>query len=194
MATLSLAAMLTMKSTQSTINKSMISTGGSFPTNAESLAGERWNVEKKRMEWNTELEAFRKRQEERMLWIEDSSNEAAKRTHEKIFFTVRWANPKLSSAFEKLLFEYCDHLLSPQPDAPFANMNFLVAWFGKYRIDPTWKVSNFIEALVARLRHIVLKRDRGIVKTFQHLQKKTEKLTVKKEGQLRWMMERNKVK
>ena len=75
-----------------------------------------------------------------MMWIHDSSNETAKRIHEKIFFTLRWANPKLSSSFEKVVLEFCDHLLSPNPDKPFPNQQVLNAWISKYRIDPYWKI------------------------------------------------------
>ena len=44
--------------------------------------------------------------------------------------------------------------------------------------------SAYIEAMSLQLRHVVLRRDKGIVRVHQHLVKQTEKKLIKKEGQV----------
>ena len=46
---------------------------------------------------------------------------------------MRWANPPLSLALEKLIIEYCDHLMGENPNMPFPKTNLLNAWENKYK-------------------------------------------------------------
>jgi hypothetical protein len=114
----------------------------------------------------------------------------AKELHEKIFFALRWVNPPLSSALEKLLLEYCDHLMGPEPDTPFPQATLLAAWKEKYRATQYEKAFLYISSLCSRMKSIVTRRDKGVVQTHEKMETTSTRITFRKEANLRWEMER----
>jgi len=158
------------------------------------LAPEHWSVEKKRREWDNELKEFRQKQRSRLTHIRIKSKKKVAELHERIFFVVRWANPRLPSTYRKLVFEYCDHLMGAMPESEWPKWNVLLAWQAKFEHGPEAKVTLEIQTLLQRLSRLVLKRDEALVKTLVQLDETTEKMAIKKEGTLRWQMETIKCK
>jgi hypothetical protein len=153
------------------------------------LAPERWSVEKKRRDWDQELQDFREKQRKRLKHIRQQSQAKVAQLHEKIFTTIRWSIPLLPSTYRKLVLEYCDHLMGPLPETPFLRWNVLIAWQKKFECSPEAKVTIEIQSLLEKLSQLVLKRDETLVKTLVNIDETTEKLTIAKEGGIKWHME-----
>jgi hypothetical protein len=155
----------------------------------EPLAPMRWSVEKKERDWDIELREFREQQRIRLTNIRIKSKRKVAELHERVFFTVRWANPKMPNSYQKIVFDYCDHLIGPTPDAPYPKWSLLVVWQDRLLSGPEAKVSVEIQNLLERLSRLVLKRDEALVKTLVTLEEKTQKIMVAKEGDITWHME-----
>jgi hypothetical protein len=156
------------------------------------LAGKRWNVEKKRIGFETDLNNFHERQLNRCEMIRDTSNSSAIDIYKKLLFKIRWAYPPLSSVNEKYSFDYCDHLLySKTPEAPFKGAQLLQAWAEKSIGTDSEKISREVYTMVTLIKNKILRRDRGMALVTAHTETKTEQLIVKKENTLRWTMETN---
>lgn len=175
---------ISMRSTATSVaasTESFIST-----TTTLSLAPDRWSIEKRRQEWEEELEVFRFKQKQKMRYIQLVSDHRARMLHEKIFFSVRWANPPLSSAVEKLIFEYCDHLLGPEPELVFPGSGLLKAWSEKYRATEHEKAYQLVYALCTRLHSLTTRRDKSVVKTHAKMENTTVKMEYRKHSDLQW--------
>jgi hypothetical protein len=153
------------------------------------LAPERWSVEKKRRDWDQELQEFRENQRRILKHIRQQSQARVAQLHERIFTTIRWSIPLLPSTYRRLVLEYCDHLMGPLPESPFLKWNVLVAWQKKFECSPEAKVTMEIQSLLEKLNQLVLKRDETLVKTLVNIDETTERLTIAKEGGIKWHME-----
>lgn len=159
---------------------------GQSSTETVLLAKEQWEVIKLRRTWDLELKKFRERQSHRVRSVNAKANEKAKRLHEKVFFTMRWAHPKLSSAYQQLILEYCDHLTGPNPESNFEKFPFLTAWREKMVGTEAEKVFRTVTQLVTALADVVTHRNTSIRKTNEHTALQTERLAVQKEGSVSW--------
>ena len=158
----------------------------------DTLAVDRWNVEKRRGEWDREFEAFRKNQRIRCKRVRVTSNKAAVEMYERIFFTMRWSNPQLPMSEQELILRFCDHYTGERPEQKFGEEKLLRVWVDKQRGTSSEKVNNQILDLCDRLKKIVLKRDQRIDKVVKEFHSTMEKRTIKKDSELRWAMEKNK--
>lgn len=158
----------------------------------DTLAVDRWNVEKKRAEWDKEFEAFRKKQRNRCKHVRITSNKAAVKMYERIFFTMRWSNPQLPMAEQELVLRFCDHYTGNHPEQKFGEENLLRVWVDKQRGTASEKINNLILDLCDRLKKIVMQRDRRIDQVVKDYHFTMEKQTIKKDSELRWTMEKNK--
>lgn len=154
------------------------------------LAPQHWTVEKKRKEWDDELLRFREKQKARIQNIRSSVRRSAASLHERIFFTLRWSNPRLPSTYHKYILDYCHHLIGPDPTVPFAKMSVLEAWNDKLLHSEAYKVCVEIRSLCERLRALVLKRDDVVMKTIAKSIVTTDKMLVMKDVQSHWQMEK----
>ena len=160
-----------------------------FKENNAPMAPEHYTVEVKRRQWDGELKKFREKQRKLLKSIRLTSKRKAAALHERIFFTIRWSNPELPSIFRKIMLEYCEHLLGPFPERKYEKINVIQAWYSKFSHTAEGKVVDEIKELCERLRVLVLKRDEKTVKSIVKLEEKTELMTIKKEGDVRWHME-----
>jgi hypothetical protein len=157
--------------------------------NTDPMAAEHYTVEVKRRQWDDDLKAFREKQRKLLKNIRVNSKRKVAALHERIFFTIRWANPVLPSIFKKIILEYCVHLMGPYPERNYSKIKVMHAWYSKFAHTAEAKVVHEVKDLCERLRVLVLKRDDKTVKTIVKLEEKTELLTIKKEGDVRWQME-----
>ena len=157
--------------------------------NTAPMAPEHFTVEVKRREWDNDLKQFREKQRKLLKNIRLTSKRKVAALHERIFFTIRWANPVLPSIFKKIVLEYCGHLMGPYPERKYGQIKVLHAWYSKFSHTAESKVIHEVKDLCERLRILVLKRDDKTVKSIVKLEEQTELLTIKKEGDLRWHME-----
>ncbi len=153
------------------------------------MAPEHWSIEKKQREWDIELRNFREKQRKRLTTIRVKSKRKVSELHERIYFSVRWANPKLPNAYQNIVNDYCDHLLSAVPDSPYPKWSLLVVYQNRLLSGPTEKASMEVQRLLQRLSKLVLSRDEALVNTMVELEEKTERMTIEREGTIRWHME-----
>ena len=154
------------------------------------LATVRWSVEKRRQEYNKEMKIFRARQNQRMRFTQIKSDYYTVQLHEKVFFSIRWAYPPFASVHERLLLEYCEHLLGPTPDVPFKKLKILEAWNEKCRATKQEKVCAYVYSLVTRIKNIVTNRDKNIVQIHEKADKKIISMEYKRDAELAWKMQR----
>ena len=154
------------------------------------LAQVRWSVEKRRQEYDREMKVFRARQNQRMRFVQIKSDHYTIHLHEKVFFSIRWAYPPFASVHEKLLLDYCEHLLGPTPELPFKSIKVLEAWNEKCRATKQEKACAYVYSLVMRLRNIVTKRDSNIVNINASAEKKLVSMGYKRDAELAWKMQR----
>lgn len=157
----------------------------------DTLSSERWNVEKERIRLDSELANFYDHQVARCKSIRDSSNSSACDVYEKLLYTMRWAIPSLTISFRDIIIGYCEHLLGTDPSIEFKNISMMKAWIARSRGTKSEKVMLEIDRLCSKMKKLIARRDQGIVTTKSILVKKAEKMVVKNEGKLRWMMEVN---
>lgn len=156
------------------------------------LAIDRWNVEKKRAEWDKEFKAFRENQIARCRRIRIKANKSAVEMYERIFFTMRWSNPSLPLPEQELILRFCDHYTGAFPEQKFTDEKLLRVWVDKQRGTAYEKTTASLLELCDRLKQLVLARNSKIDDTVREYHEKTEKMTIKKDGELRWKMEKNK--
>jgi len=155
------------------------------------LAIDRWNVEKKRAEWDKEFKAFRDNQIARCRRIRIKANKSAVEMYERIFFTMRWSNPLLPLPEQELILRFCDHYTGSFPEQKFTDEKLLRVWVDKQRGTPYEKTTALLLELCDRLKKLVLNRNIKIDDTVREYHKATEKMTIKKDAELRWKMEKN---
>jgi hypothetical protein len=157
------------------------------------VARERWNVVKVRERYDTQIVELKGRQDGRVEWIQNSSNETAAHIVDRINFAIMWANPTLNSGFEKLVRQYAAHLASAASAKEFNGLGQLNAFYKKYSdADSEYqKISWQLETMTARLRHIVGRRDRGVVASRAFLERKQIALTMQRDAAVNWTVHKN---
>ena len=154
------------------------------------LAKVRWSVEKRRQDWDKDMKQFRARQNQLMRFAQIKSDHHAVQLHEKVFFNIRWAYPPFASVHERLLMDYCEHLLGPTPDLPFKRLKVLEAWNDKCRGTKQEKVCVYVYSLVIRIKDVVTRRDESIVTTNDKTQERLISMGYKRDAELAWKMQK----
>lgn len=160
--------------------------------NHDILAPEHWTVEKTRRLWDSELKTFRINQKRKLQNIRVNSKKKVAALHERIFFTLRWANPQLPGAYKKLILDYCDHLMGPNPQSMFQSMRILDVWNLKFMCSDEAKVCENIKYLCNQLSDYIINRNHKYIETLANTEVTTEKLLIKKENQVKWTIETKK--
>lgn len=163
----------------------------STSSSALAVAAERWNVEKKRIELDEDIEKFYNVQVTKCLNIDKVANERITKLYNDIYYKVKWSNPPLPIPIQKLFTDYCKHLLTEGPKVKFPSLVDLKVWKKKIRGSIHEKNMGDVDKQCKALRDIVQKRDSDLIDTQATLLTTTEKKNVKKDGTLRWMMETN---
>lgn len=163
----------------------------STSSGALTVAAERWNVEKKRIELDEDIEKFYNAQVAKCLSIDKVANEKITKLYNDIYYKVKWSNPPLPAPIQKLYTEYSKHLLTEGTKTKFTSMVDLKVWKKKVRGSVHDKAFGDIDKQCKNLRDVILKRDTDLIETQATLLSTTEKKNVKKDGTLRWMMESN---
>jgi len=163
----------------------------STSSSALAVAAERWNVEKKRIELDEDIEKFYNAQVAKCLSIDKVANERITKLYNDIYYKVKWSNPPLPIPIQKLFTDYCKHLLTEGPKVKFPSLVDLKVWKKKIKGSIHEKSMGEIDKQSKALRDIVQKRDSDLIDTQATLLTTTEKKNVKKDGALRWMMETN---
>jgi len=67
------------------------------------IALERWNIQKKRQEYESEIDALYRVEIQRCMSIDKASNERATKLYNEIFYKSKWSNPPLAIVQQKLV-------------------------------------------------------------------------------------------
>ena len=100
----------------------------STSSSALAVAAERWNVEKKRIELDEDIEKFYNAQVAKCLHIDKVANERITKLYNDIYYKVKWSNPPLPIPIQKLFTDYCKHLLTEGPKVKFPSLVDLKVW------------------------------------------------------------------
>lgn len=155
------------------------------------VAAERWNVEKKRIEFDEDIEKFYNAKVARCLEIDKTANEKITKLYNDTYYKVKWSNPPLPLVMQKLFTEYCKHLLKDGPKVLYPGAVDLKVWKKKLIGSVHDKNATEVEKMCKLLRDTIQKRDTELIEIQAQLISTTEKKNIKKDGTLRWMMEAN---
>lgn len=67
------------------------------------IATERWNVQKKRLEFESEIDALYRLEIQKCMSIDKASNERATKLYNEVFYKAKWSNPPLPVVQQKLV-------------------------------------------------------------------------------------------
>lgn len=67
------------------------------------IAAERWNVQKKRLEFESEIDALYRVEIQRCMGIDKASNERTTKLYNEVFYKAKWSNPPLPVVQQKLV-------------------------------------------------------------------------------------------
>jgi len=67
------------------------------------IAAERWNVQKKRLEFESEIDALYRVEIQKCISIDKASNERATKLYNEVFYKAKWSNPPLPVVQQKLV-------------------------------------------------------------------------------------------
>jgi hypothetical protein len=67
------------------------------------IAAERWNVQKKRLEFESEIDALYRVEIQKCMSIDKASNERATKLYNEVFYKAKWSNPPLPVVQQKLV-------------------------------------------------------------------------------------------
>eukprot|EP01035_Chromulina_nebulosa_P034469 gene34469-46254_t len=170
-------------------------------TAANVLAGERWDIEKTRRTLNASIEMEYEQSLSKILDTQASSNLKGVEVYKKIHNRVRLGHPPLPNPYKKAVLRYCQQLLSQGTDKyrtlkdgeePLTIVETeLAVWLEKSMGTQLEKLALELDTLCRHLFRIVDRRDDKIQRTQVALVATAERLTVKKENQLRWKMHTN---
>lgn len=163
----------------------------SLVSNGLTVAAERWNVEKKRMEMDEDIEKFYNGKVAKCLEVDKIANERITKLYNDIYYKVKWSNPPLPVVYQKLFTDYCKHLLKEGTNVSFPGAADIKAWKKKMVGSIHDKVACEADKLCKTLRDTIQKRDTDLINIQAQLITTTEKKNIHKDGTLRWMMETN---
>lgn len=164
---------------------------GTRTTDLAPAAASRWNVEKKRLELDKEIAEHYDAQVSKFLTIDKVANDRISKAYNEIYYKVKWSNPPLPAVQQKLFTEYCQHLLTIGPKVQFSGVSDLRVWKKKLSTTIHGKLVDEITKMCLNLRGLVEKRDNDLAGAQANLIATTELKNVRKDGTLRWMMEKN---
>jgi len=67
------------------------------------IAAERWNVQKKRLEFENEIDSLYRVEIQKCMSIDKASNEHATKLYNEVFYKAKWSNPPLPVVQQKLV-------------------------------------------------------------------------------------------
>ena len=74
-----------------------------FPPIVIPIAVERWNVQKKRLEFENEIDSLYRVEIQKCMSIDKASNEHATKLYNEVFYKAKWSNPPLPVVQQKLV-------------------------------------------------------------------------------------------
>jgi hypothetical protein len=155
------------------------------------MAIERWNVQKKQNEFDNSLMEFYEKQVQACKISEHSSNKKAEALYNKISSDIKWSYPPIAGVHANLILEYCRHLISCGSYQQFPKEMDLRSWNVKVKGTLQEKGVEKMKILYTRLFRLVSRRDNMITMSNNTLMLTSEKMKIRNEGSLRWMMEKN---
>ena len=161
------------------------------PLATVAVASERWNVEKRRLEFDREIDSFHREQVAKCIAIDKLATEKATKLYNDIFFKSKWANPPFPAVHRRLILGFCKHVLVEGSMALFPQSADLKVWHRKAVGSFHEKTAAELERLCTKLWNVIHQRDMEISRCQAELLLTTEKMNVKKDGTLRWMMQGN---
>lgn len=67
------------------------------------IAAERWNVQKKRLEFESEIDTLYRVEIQKCVGIDKASNERVTKLYNELFYKAKWSNPPLPIVQQKLV-------------------------------------------------------------------------------------------
>ena len=159
--------------------------------NIVTIAAERWNVKKKRIEYDNKIEVLYNTELMKCINIDKTTNEKITKLYNDIHYKSKWSNPPLPLIHRKLIVNYCKHMLTMGSKIKYHHADELLVWHKKHVGTVHEKKSQELERLCVKLWNLIDKRDQFISTTQVKLIDDTEKINIEKDNKLRWMMEKN---
>lgn len=158
------------------------------------LAPEHWTIEKTKRSRDQELQKFREKQKSKLRNLREEFRVKVEKLYDKLYCKIRWSNPDLPSPFQFLLFNYADFLIDDptREDSNFPQDLLLKAWFQRLKGTDASKTCDELQILLTNIRKSIVRRDETLSQNKSILVKTTEKMIMKKTGELKWKMETNK--
>ena len=89
--------------TVSAVEEAAAAAAASIPPIMSPIAAERWNVQKKRLEFESEIDALYRVEIQRCMGIDKASNERTTKLYNEVFYKAKWSNPPLPVVQQKLV-------------------------------------------------------------------------------------------
>lgn len=153
------------------------------------LATERWSTVKLGQTLEKGINDYYSKQLKYAAHVRNTSNRKAVDLFEKLLHIMRWANPPIVAGHQTVIVDYCKHLLSDNPAAEYPDFNLLEAFYENSVGDKCEKVVRDLRKLYHGIRDVVLTRDSKLAQAKVETKIEVDRLTVRREGQLRWKME-----
>lgn len=155
------------------------------------MAVERWNIQKKQHELENALMDHYERQLAACKSSEHNLNKKAETLYNKIFMEIKWSYPPIAGVHANLILEYCRHLITKGSYLPFPKEMDLRSWNVKVKGTLQEKSVGRVKDFYNRLFRLISRRDMMITAANNTLMLTSEKMKIKNEGTMRWMMEQN---
>lgn len=160
-------------------------------TTEKPMAVERWNIQKKQHDLENALMDHYERQLAVCKSSEHNLNKKAETLYNKIFMEIKWSYPPIAGVHASLVLEYCRHLITKGSYLPFPKEMDLRSWNVKVKGTLQEKSVGRVKDLYNRLFRLISRRDMMITAANNTLMLTSEKMKIKNEGTMRWMMEQN---
>jgi hypothetical protein len=153
------------------------------------MAPEHWIVRKVKTVHDGELAKIHQLELAKLKCYCNSSNKKAVEIIKSIFLKLRWASPEWPASIQQLIVECSHHYLGETPFATFPKQNLLNIWYQRAQGTECEKVSLEVQRDFELLKSVLEGRDHRISSSIGGLEKRTQEMTLRSEGKLRWMME-----
>lgn len=160
-------------------------------TTVKPLAVERWNVQKQQIAMDQQLMEHYEKSLGKCKESEHALNQRAEKLYNTIVSELKWSHPPIANVHSKLILGYCRHLITQGSFEPYPKEMDLRSWNVKLKGTLQEKTLNSVKQKYHRMFRIISRRDNMVASMHANLYLTSEKMKIKNEGSLRWLMERN---
>lgn len=155
------------------------------------LAAERWNVQKKKQEQSQSMKEYYDSYVTKCRNLESATNKKVTEMYNRIYYELKWSNPPVSNPHGKLILNYCKHVIKFGSTVPYPYEVELATWNTKVKGNILEKIVGKIKKMYMKLFQYVQHRDETINQLQNELYAIGERMKIKNDTTLRFMMEHN---